>query len=127
MKRIIRFSITLGLLLSLVACGGAVAEKWSENMQLAMEVFGESLRAFAELDAGSSEAEVAAVIDELDASWAELQVVAEAEGVDISLLEEAMDELEQAIRSSGGEPLEFQQDFLSAWFDAMSAYFDLKE
>jgi hypothetical protein len=94
-----------------------------------MEAFGESLRAFGELDADSSEAEVAAILDELDASWAELQTVAQEEGVNVSPLEEAMDALEQAIQSAfaSGEPLAAQQEFLSAWFDTMSEYFNLRE
>jgi len=55
MKQIIQLIILLGLLLSLVACGGAAAEQWSENMQTAMAAFGESLRAFGDLDADASQ------------------------------------------------------------------------
>ena len=125
MKKIMHLGIVLGLLLSLAACQGA-AEKWSENMQLALEAFGDSLRAFGELDVDSSEAEVSELVDELDASWAELQAAAESDGVDISPLEQAMDALEQALRSASGsgEPLSAQKEFLNAWFDAMSAFFD---
>ena len=109
--------------LTLVACQAA-SEKWSENMQVALEALGEDLRAFGELDANSTEAQQSEVIDELDASWAEVQAVADAEGVEMTALEQAMDELEQAIRSSGGDPLAAQQSFLNAWFDAMSEFFN---
>lgn len=122
MKKVILISVMLVLSFSLVACQ-ETAEKWSENMQLAMEAFGEDLRALGELDADTTDADQAEVIDELDASWVEVQAVAEAEGIEITALEQAMDELEQALRSGGGEPVTAQKDFLNAYFDAMSEFF----
>lgn len=127
MKKIIQLGVVLGLLLSLAACGTPAAEKWSENMQVAMEAFGESLRGFGDLDADASDAEVEEAIAQYEAAKTSLLAVAAEEGVDISGLEQALDEMEQQIRSASasGEPLEFQQDFLSSWSDAMSEYFDL--
>ena len=133
MKKVIQLSIMLGLLLALAACAGpteeeALQEQWSENMQLAMEAFDESLRAFEELDADSSQAEVDQAISEYEAARANLESAAAEEGVDISGLEQALDEMEEQMRSAmaDGEPLEFQQEFLSAWSDAMSEFSNLR-
>ena len=98
------------------------ADQVEESVEEAADAFEASLRNFEELGAEASEAEVDQAFAEFEAATEGLLAVAAAEGADIDGLEQALDELEQQIRSSmeSGEPLQFQKDFLNAWFDAIS-------
>ena len=77
------------------------------------------MRNVGELDADSSEAEVDEAFTEFNAVSEELVALAAAEGADADALEAALDELEQQMRDSmeSGEPLQFQKEFLSDFFN----------
>jgi len=96
------------------------ADEVEKAAEEAADAFEKTLRNIEDLDADASEAEINEAFGEFEAASEELLVVAEAAGVDnIDGLEEALDELEQQIRDGleNGEPLQFQREFLSEWFD----------
>ena len=97
---------------------GDDAEKALDDAADALE---SAMRNVGELDADSSEAEVDEAFTEFNAVSEELVALAAAEGADADGLEQALDELEQQMRDAmeSGEPLEFQQEFLSEWFGTM--------
>ena len=93
-----------------------------EAVEEAADEFEKALRNIEDLDADASEAEMDEAMTEFEVASEELLAAAEAAGVeDIDGLEEALDEQEQQIRDgmASGEPLEFQKEFLSEWFDAV--------
>lgn len=96
------------------------ADEAEKAVEEAADAFEKALRNFEDLDAGASEAEVEEAFTEFEAASEDLLAAAAAAGADVDGLEQALDELEQQVRDAmaSGEPLEFQKEFLSTWFEA---------
>ena len=98
------------------------ADEVEKAAEEAVDEFEKALRDLEDLDADASEAEMEEAFAAFEAASEEALAAAEAAGVeDIDGLEQALDEPEQQIRDglASGEPLQFQKDFLNAWFDAV--------
>ncbi len=105
MRKIARLGVIAVLSMLLASCGSSTDEATTGFCEDLGE-FGNALTEFGTLDEDASEDEVNQAMSDLQRALSELQASA-PEGVDTGAVEEAMDALEQELRSmeGGGENL----------------------